>query len=171
MMKAECRMQNESRGRWLQWFLISFCILHSALCISPCFGQVKGEVESIGFQNYYRGDCWTQMIVRLTPTTDTAQDYLVCVHQQDMDRDRPIYTRQVTVTGTDENGNARDQRFRVYFKPTPTGRGLPDASDVTATLATLQKNLTVDLTTTKGAFVATLPITNSILNLSNVDSH
>jgi hypothetical protein len=171
MMNDECRMQNEGTLAARLFFPFLFCILHSAFTISPAFAQVKGEVESIGFENYYRNDCWTQMVIRLTPETDKAADYLVCVHQQDMDRDRPIFTRQVTVTGTDENGNARDQRFRVYFKPTPTDDGLPDASDVAETLASLQKKLTVDLTTTGGKFIATLPITNTILSLDNPDHH
>jgi hypothetical protein len=154
------------------FFWISFIVLHSALLISSAFAQVKGEVESIGFENYYRPDCWTQMVIKLTPETDKAADYLVRVSQQDMDRDQPIYTRQVTVTGTDENGNGREQRFRVYFKPTPTDGGLPDASDVSKTLASLQKALSVQLWTTgsKPAFVATLPITNTILSLCNPES-
>jgi hypothetical protein len=164
-------MQNVGAGGTRLVFLLSFCILHSVCCVSATYSQVKGEVESIGFQNYYRPDCWTQMVIRLTPQTDKPADYLVCVHQQDMDRDQPIYTRQIAVTGTDENGNARDQRFRVYFKPTPTDGGLPDPSDPAATLATLQKKLSVELTTTSGKFVAALPITNTILSLPTADSH
>ena len=152
-------------------FLTSIILVHCSLFISTAFAQVKGEVESIGFENYYRPDCWTQMVIRLTPDTDKPADYLVCVHQQDMDRDLPVYTRQVTVTPTDENGNARDQRFRVYFKPTPTDNGLPDASDITETLASLQKKLTVELTTTSGKFVAALPITNTIMSLSPSSSN
>jgi hypothetical protein len=153
------------------FFCILFIILHSSFIISSACGQVKGEVESIGFQNYYRPDCWTQMVIKLTPQTDKAADYLVRISQQDMDRDQPIYTRQVTVTGTDENGNGRDQRFRVYFKPTPTDGGLPDASDISKTLSSLQKSLSVQIWKPDGkTFVATLPITNTILSLSNPDS-
>jgi hypothetical protein len=171
MMIDQCGMMNGRMGRTCLSLLLSLIILHSSLLISSASAQLKGEVESIGFENYYRPDCWTQMVIRLTPETDKAADYLVCVHQQDMDRDLPIYARQVTVTPTDENGNAREQRFRVYFKPKPTDHGLPDASEITTTVATLQKDLTVDLTTTGGKFVAALPITNTIFNLNNSENH
>jgi hypothetical protein len=177
MLNDECRMQNKDAetpprawGRSCFGFLISFCILHSAFCISPAFAQVKGEVESIGFENYYRPECWTQMVVRLTPESEGAVDYLLSVHQQDMDRDQVVYTRQITLTGADENGNARDQRFRVYFKPEPVDQGLPDANDGTQNLAALQKRLRVELTTTSGKFVAALPITNTIFSLSPFDA-
>jgi hypothetical protein len=156
-------------GRYISPLVLAFIILHSSFFPSSSLGQVKGEVESIGFENYYRPDCWTQMVVRLTPETETAADYLICVHQQDMDRDRVVFTRQIALTGTDENGNGRDQRFRIYFKPTPfsvDNGGLPDASDITKNLASLQKVLSVELTTTAGKFVAALPITNTVMSLS-----
>jgi hypothetical protein len=84
MEKAEGRRQNEDGGsliassallpplRFLFILFFTFCLLPSDFCL----GQVKGEVESIGFQNYYRPDCWTQMVIRLTPETDKAADYL-----------------------------------------------------------------------------------------------
>ena len=35
-------------------------------------GQARGQVESIGFNDYFRPGCWTPMLVHLTPTTGAS---------------------------------------------------------------------------------------------------
>ena len=90
--------------------------------------ELTGEVEMIGFENYYRSTAWTPMIVRLSSTAKESADYQLRVYQEDLDRDRPIFTRTISVTGATEEGAARDQRFRMYFKASPTDGGLPDAT-------------------------------------------
>ena len=97
---------------------------------SLAFAQAKGEVEKIGFENYYRPDCWTPMTVRLVPDTSKSEQFQIQVKQEDLDRDHPIFSRLISLTGNAE-GKSREQRFRVYFKPEPTNDGLPDANDPT----------------------------------------
>src|SRR6266851_4431425 len=110
------------------------------------FAQAKGEVESLGFANSYRPDCWTPMVVRLHPETNEAGTYLIQVWQHDLDGDRPIYSRQITLNGFDQ---AHDQRFWMYFLPQPIDRGLADT-----TLKDLQHDLQVFLCMTSGKQIA-----------------
>ncbi len=172
MQKAEGRRQKEHRralcaSRFLVFLFSAFCLLPSAFL----HAQVKGEIESVGFENIYRPDCWTPMVIKITSQTEKSSDYLIRIHQEDLDRDLPIYTRQITVTGAGESANSREQRFRIYFKPTPTDGGLPDASDIgSQNLARLQKALNVELCTTGGKFICTLPVTNTVQSLDPPNS-
>src|SRR5690242_2910381 len=94
--------------------------------------QVKGEVESIGFQNLYRPNCWTPMVVRLQATSEESGTYLIQVVQEDMDRDKVLYTRPAAIEGSRPGQSAREKRFWVYFLPQPTRSGsfvgLPDVT-------------------------------------------
>src|SRR5688572_5152273 len=74
------------------------------LFIAPvvAFAQVRGEVESVGFQNRCRPDCWTPMTVKLIPETGKTDFYQIQVKQEDLDRDRAVFTRTVSVTGNAE---------------------------------------------------------------------
>jgi hypothetical protein len=90
---------------------------------SSVFAQATGEVESVGFNNSYRPDCWTPMVVRLKPTTSDAGTYSLQVRQYDLDGDRAIYSKQITLNGADV---APEQRFWMYFLPQPIDRGLPE---------------------------------------------
>ena len=117
--------------------LIAGILTLSLLLLSPAYGQVSGTVESIGFENQYRGDCWTPMVISLTPETNTTAFYELHVKLQDMDRDLPIYTRTISVTGNTD-GQSRQQKFRMYFVPPPTDGGLPDANQAGMTLKDLQ---------------------------------
>src|ERR1700722_2098343 len=125
------------------------------------FAQAKGEVESVGFNNAFRPDCWTPMVVRLHPDTDEPGTYLIQVWQHDLDGDRPIYTRQITLNGADQ---ARDQRFWMYFLPQPIDKGLADPVSG-GTLKDLQHDLQVFLCTTGGKQIAQLPITSTLMNV------
>src|SRR5690242_10443358 len=100
MHNDQGRMINSGWGRTPLVLLFSFTIAHCSLFLSSAFAQVSGSVESVGFQNNYRPDCWTPMVVVLKAETEKSADYLIRVRQEDMDRDRPVYTRTVTVTGT-----------------------------------------------------------------------
>ncbi len=135
-----------------------------AFASSPIRAQIRGEVETIGFQNVYRPDCWTQIVVHLIPDASTpGGDYQIQVKQEDLDRDHPIFTRNITLTGANSDGRIRDQRFSVYFKPQPTGDGLPDANDPGRnSIQQLQDLLQVSLCTTSGKFINSLPITHTI---------
>jgi len=107
------------------------------------FAQVRGQVESIGFEDRYRPDCWTPMRIRLSPNgTDTA-NYVIAVYQHDLDGDRPIYTRSIVLNGGIGSSRGEDQRFWVYFLPQPIQKGLPDKSD--STLHALERDLQVFL--------------------------
>ena len=142
--------------------IIFFCRIAAA--------QVTGEVESIGYENYFRPTAWTPMVVRLVPKTDQSADYQIRVRQEDLDRDRPIFIRQVTVTGSAADAPPIDQRFRMYFKSTPIDGGLPDANDPGTTIASLQKKLTVELWSSGSnpKFISELPITNTIFNVDAI---
>ena len=143
-------------------FLAGICCL---LMPIAAFAQVRGEVESVGFQNRYRPDCWTPMTVKLIPETGKTDFYQIQVRQEDLDRDRAIFTRTVSVTGNAEGQAPREQRFRVYFIPQPTRDGLPDARDPTMTLRDLNETLVVNLCTEEGKLIARLPVTSTIQNV------
>jgi hypothetical protein len=134
------------------------------LLLTPvvAFAQVRGEVESVGFQNRYRPDCWTPMTVKLIPETGKTDFYQIQVKQEDLDRDRAVFTRTVSVTGNAEGQSAREQRFRVYFIPQATRGGLPDARDPSMNLRDLDETLVVNLCTESGKLIAKLPVTSSI---------
>ena len=70
-----------------------FCAMATAVS-----GQVRGRVEVIGFQNLYRPDCWTPMVVSLRPETEEDATYQIQVHQKDIDGDVVIYTALMAVT-------------------------------------------------------------------------
>lgn len=131
------------------------------------FAQATGEVESIGFNNTYRPDCWTPMVVRLHPQTNEPGTYQLQVWQYDVDGDRPVYTRQITLNGADQGG---DQRFWTYFLPQPINKGLPDSGQLpgsvnTGTLKDLQQEVQVFLCTGDGKQITQLPITSPLLNV------
>ena len=129
------------------------------------FAQVKGQVESIGFDDRYRPDCWTPMRVRLTPNgTDTA-DYVIAVYQHDLDGDRPIYTRSIVLNGGSGANKGEDQRFWVYFLPQPIQKGLPDKVD--SNLHTLERDLQVYLCKPGNPPkpIVQLPLTSQLQNI------
>ena len=126
------------------------------------FAQAVGEVESVGFNNAYRPDCWTPMVVRLRPQTAEAGTFQLQVWQHDGDGDRAVYTRTITLNGNDVA--VPDQRFWMYFLPQPTNRGLPDAANG-GTLKDLQRELKVFLCTAAGKQIVQLPITSTLQNI------
>ena len=97
--------------------------------------SARGEVESIGFANTYRPNCFTPMVVRLQ--VEKTGKYQIRVTQYDLDGDEQVFVEPISLTGTDE-GNAEPQRFWMYFIPQPTDGGLPDITR-TGTLRELQQ--------------------------------
>src|SRR5450432_84001 len=130
--------------------------------------QVSGSVESIGFDSYFRPDCWTPMVVTLTPQTPQTDFYQIHVKVQDLDRDLPIFQRTISVTGTSEGQN-RQQKFRMYFIPPPTDGGLPDARDPGA-LKDLQDRLKVSLHNSAGKWICDLPLTGTLNDVDPKES-
>lgn len=126
-------------------------------------GQVSGEVESIGFDNHVRPDCWTPMVVKVTPETSKTDFYQIRVKVQDMDRDLPVYTRTISITGAAE-GQSRQQRFRMYFMPPPTDGGIPDWNDPNS-LRDLQDRVKVSIHSNSGKWICDLGLTSAVHNL------
>lgn len=113
----------------------------------------KSFVESMGFNRAYRADAWVPMVVNLSSTSGETAEYQVQVVQPDIDGDRVIYTRLITL-----NANAAGQRYWCYFRPQPTGL---DAM----TVPELQRILRVRLCTRDGKELAILPLTNTLVDI------
>ena len=135
-------------------FLAGFFSL--LLGLSPfALGQIDERnsfVESIGFSRAYRADAWVPMVVNLTSTLGEAAEYQVQVVQPDVDGDRVIYSRLITL-----NPNVA-QKYWVYFRPQPTGL---DA----ATTAELQRMLRVRVCTRDGKELMILPLTTTLADI------
>lgn len=145
----------------MRCFLAGFWLLFAPVA---ALAQVRGEVESIGFQNIYRPDCWTPMTIKLVPETGKTDVYKIQVRQEDADRDRAIFEREISLTGNAE-GQTREQRFRMYFIPQQSSEGLPDSRDPTMNLKDLNDSLVVNVCTAGGKQIARLPITATIQNI------
>jgi hypothetical protein len=124
---------------------------------SAAIGQVRGEVESIGFGNgWYRPESWTPMVVRLESQISEPAEYRIEVHQHDLDFDHVIYVKE----GITLNAQAT-QRWEMCFLPEPIHGGLPDGNVVE-----LQDRLRVFLTNKEGTRqLIQLPITSPVQSL------
>jgi hypothetical protein len=127
--------------------------------------QVTGQVLKVGFGNYYRPDCWTPMLVQLNSQSAESHTYEIDVVQEDLDNDRATFTQAVTLSGNVEGKGNVSSNFWVYFKPRPTGHGLPDGSDASMTLKDLNAALRVYLCEPGGKQITQLPITSTIKSL------
>ncbi|MBC8106807.1 MAG: hypothetical protein H7Z14_09480, partial [Anaerolineae bacterium] len=109
------------------------------------------------------------MVIDLRPDTSKSDQYQLWVKQEDLDRDHPIYTRNISVTGITEGSGGtagqRQQKFRIYFKPQPTADGLPDSRTDPNALKTLQDLMQVSLCSSTGKWLSALPITSSVQDL------
>jgi hypothetical protein len=137
---------------------------------AAAFAQARGQVLSLGFNNHYRPDCWTPMLVQLTSQSADSQVYQIQVEQEDLDFDKVIYTQIVTLGGNVEGRPQTSENFWCYFKPKPVGGGLPDAMDGTKTLTSLNSELKVFLCDKDGKQLSTLPLTSTILNIDPMHS-
>jgi hypothetical protein len=132
---------------------------------AAALAQARGQVLSLGFDNRYRADCWTPMLVQLTSQSADSQVYQIHVEQEDLDRDRVTYTQTITLGGNVEGRPATTENFWIYFKPKPVDDGLPDAADLTTTLATLNSELKIFLCDKDGKQLSALPLTSTIMNV------
>ncbi len=129
------------------------------------WAQVTGFVESVGFDNHYRPNAWTPLLVNLTSEATDAQDLQIQIVQQDLDKDVVTYTRDITLNG------GTQQKFWAFFIPQPTDKGLPDQS-----MDELQKVLRVYLATRPDANGRTrqlkqLPVRITLNNLDPTDDN
>src|SRR5437016_2442355 len=81
--------------------------------------EAEGEVESIGFGGAYRPNCWVPMMLRLRPRIGDARTYKIAIVQEDLDRDRVLYTRPFTLNGNPGDGRRIEEHVWVYFMPQP----------------------------------------------------
>src|SRR5829696_1937798 len=88
--------------------------------------QAKGEIESIGFGWNFRPNCHVPMLVRMK--AEKSGTYQIRVKQSDLDADEPLYTATVSLTGS-EDGKGAEQRFWLYFLPTPINGGLSNTAN------------------------------------------
>ena len=132
-------------------------MLLGLLLSGVALGQAEGEVESVGFGGYYRPDCWTSMLIRLRSKTDTAVTLQIRVYQEDMDRDRVVAVKNISLTPS-VDGRGGDQRFWMYFRPQPVDGGLSDPANG-GDKKTLEQQLKVVLCDSGGRAISHLPIT------------
>jgi len=86
---------------------------------AAAFAQdAEGEVESIGYGGAYRPNCWTPMMLRLRPRVGDTRTYKIAIVQEDLDRDRVLYTRPFTLNGNPQGGRIEEHVW-VYFMPQP----------------------------------------------------
>lgn len=128
-------------------FVLAFLFANS-FSSSTARGQIRGEVESIGFGGNYRPDCWTPMVVRVRTAGLDPALYKLQVIQEDLDRDRQAFTRTISI-----DPSQAEQRFWMYFIPQPSG--LPDTA-AGGSLDALRKSLRVQLTTANGRGIGQL---------------
>ncbi len=137
----------------------AWVMLLGVLLSGVVWGQAEGEVESVGFQGYYRPECWTPMLIRLRSKTDTAVTVQIRVYQEDMDRDRVVAVKNISLTPS-VDGRGGDQRFWMYFRPQPVEGGLSDPANG-GDMKTLQQQLKVVLCDSGGRAISHLPITQA----------
>ena len=133
--------------------LLARSLLAGLLCLlaglSPsASAQIDSQrsfVEAMGFSRAYRPDAWVPMIVNLTSNLGEPAEYQIQVVQPDIDGDRVIYTRLVTL-----NANTQE-KYWVYFRPQPTGLEA-------ASVAELQRMLKVRVCTREGKELMLLPL-------------
>lgn len=133
---------------------------------SISIGQVTGSIDTIGFDNTIRPDCWTPLVVTLNPTSEKTDFYQIRLKVDDMDRDSPVYTRTISLTGV-PSGQSLQQKFRMYFIPPPTDGGVSDWNTPGA-LKDLQEKVHASINTTSGKWIADLPITTAVKNIDPI---
>src|SRR3954452_6767985 len=144
-------------------FLAGTLLLFSLLAALPrmAHADVRGAVESIGLGGNFRPNCYVPMLVRVQ--ADTSGTYQLRVVQEDLDRDQPLFTSVVSLTGAEE-GKGTPQKFWIYFIPQPTDGGLPDTTKGYG-LKDLQQTLKVFVCDEKGKQLSQLQLTDTIENV------
>ncbi|MGE5611990.1 MAG: hypothetical protein ACM359_22275 [Bacillota bacterium] len=101
----------------MRFKLAGFILLYLS-AVAMAQAPAEGEVESLGFDGYYRPNACIPMKLRLRPKIGTPQTYKLAVLQEDMDRDRVMYSRPFTLNGNPE-GARLEEKVWVYFLPQP----------------------------------------------------
>lgn len=128
-----------------------FLILGSSPVALAQIDTRSSFVESVGINRSYRTDAWVPAVVNLTSTLGEPAEYQIQVVQPDIDGDRVVYTRLITL-----NANAAGQRYWIYFRPQPTGLDAASPSE-------LQRMLRVRLCTRAGKELTILPLPSTTL--------
>ncbi|HET6248415.1 MAG TPA: hypothetical protein VFE47_12005 [Tepidisphaeraceae bacterium] len=81
------------------------------LVSSGALAQVTGFVESVGIGDCIRPDCWNPIRVNLKSQISEPMQYQLQVWQEDLDKDRVVYTREITLSPQVR------EKFDVYFVP------------------------------------------------------
>src|SRR5580658_2157766 len=132
---------------------------------AAALAQVTGQVLKIGFQNTYRPDCWTPMLVQVTSENTESRNYQIQVVQEDLDSDRQTFvTQDVVVPGRAEGQPPAVSEYWVYFRPKATSGGLSDAR-TGGSMQQLQDQLKVYLCEENGKNPQILPITTTITSV------
>jgi hypothetical protein len=97
------------------------------------------------------------MLIRVTSETDQPQTLQVKIIQNDLDRDRVVFTQPIDIGGSDERRGHSIERYWAYFRPQPTDRGLPDLDR-----SALAKALVVNLVDPKDKLINALKITSTV---------
>lgn len=101
----------------MRWTAGTLLILHLA---SLAFAQADGKVVSIGFDGRYRPNCWVPMRVEVAAGSGDSQSLRLGIRQDDLDKDKVLFTRPVTLTGNAPGATpGRGQEVWAYFKPQP----------------------------------------------------
>ncbi len=148
----------------MRWTIAGLFLLTMLSATPAAVAQATGEVQSIGFNGYYRPDAWVPMVVRIKPdpAMTEAGNFQIKVYQHDLDGDRAVYVRPITLNAPTTDA-LRTQPFWMYFLPEPVNKGLADTS-----LRDLNKEVVVFLCDAKGKQLLQLPITST---LNDVDPY
>ena len=103
-------------------FLVGIVLV--VMCGSSASGQATGFVQQIGFQNQYRPSGWTPLLVNLQSTISDAAEYQIQVRQEDLDRDRVVFRRDIVLNPQ------KQELFWVYFLAQPRGLGEGTPADL-----------------------------------------
>lgn len=146
-----------------RWVALLIIVMSNVL-----LAQVEGEIESIGLGTFYRPECWVPMRVVLHATGDEARELQLRVIQEDLDYDRVVCVKEITLT-PDTTGQANRQRFWMYFRPQASGKGLQDNSLPGGGGKRLEQQLKVVIADSHGKVIATLPNTQQTLRRADMD--
>lgn len=103
----------------MRFFVVGIIVTLVAAAVSWGQAPAEGDIESIGIDGYYRPNCWVPMKLRLRPTIGEAATYKIQVVQEDMDRDRVLYTKEAFTLNGNPPGGKMEERVWVYFLPQP----------------------------------------------------
>ena len=111
-------MQRDYHLLTMRFLLAGFLVV---LLPAVALAQATGQVLSIGFNNLYRPDCWTPMLVQITNHSAENTAYQINVEQEDLDRDRVSFGPQNVTLGGNAEGQNLGDKFWIYFRPQPSG--------------------------------------------------